>query len=287
MKKFDLRSNISILQALDEVGRAMFPESWTGSEPWSFPCDDPKALKKEKSEVAQRVREFSAVVHSIQSEINSPENETAKSEAQKRFAFAHQDLKKEEDRYQHFPISFDSWDFAFDSFRRRLDAESRLLEAFGSGQIGINYQGGVDVHWDAWRLQKGFKVYFNLAMIRVPHHYRSNPIVSTDLDATVSPENPRREPIRHSAFVQRNEFEAWLYSHEWAAHADQRLQPEERCRLMLEKIVSQTPVGKKKTRDDYLREIQSKIPGFSERGFLQVWRQVVPPSWQQAGRPRN
>lgn len=182
MPDFDLRQHYLLLQALDEVGRALFGADWTGQEPWSKPCDDPTDIFNEKARV---------------------------------------------------------------------------------------------------------RVYANLSTIREPHYLRSGPVVADDRNASVTADNPQRDPIRHAAYVLRDEFELWLFGQPWAKQALLAKDREEQCSIHLRLLAVAAPKGKTPIRSDCVTWCEDKVPSLTKKEFENAWNSATPAHWHKAGRRKE
>lgn len=283
--EFDLREHYSLLQALDEVGRVLYPQSWTGLEPWAAYSDDPKERAAEKAKVSERAKAAEALVEQARRDLRYAANEEEKAGAQERHDAAYKIFRREESCYQQFPTSFDSWQVNHDAWKRRLHAEGKLFEAFSARELMLLYRVDNEIPWDSWINQKGFRTYSNLSTVRVPHYVRSGPVVGDARDKSVSAEKPRRDPYRHAVFVRIDAFETWLYRHKWADAAFKNLPPEDQCRVVLVVLAAETPPNKKRLRGECEALCMTVTPDLAKNAFRKIWENTVPETWRTGGRP--
>jgi hypothetical protein len=284
MPTFDLTAHYSLLQAFDLIGRRIFGDDWTGSEAWTRRSDDPAVTMKERAAVGRELAEIEQQIAALGIQINYPENESQKAEAQAKYQELSDLRRTGEDRYRHFPVEYDTWIADHAAYARRSQVEDIIMGAFSSRELDLVFGAGQVLPWEDWRHRPGFKVYINLSLIRMPDRYISrHGIVQSDRDSTVSPSNPYREPGRYVAFVKAETFNDWLGKFAPNPDSPGSLAPEAQCRSMIKEMVlmNHNSVPKK---EDCWQECKRRIPKLSERAFNRQWADLTPDDWKAGGR---
>ncbi|MBD3676959.1 MAG: hypothetical protein HUJ27_00985 [Rhodobacteraceae bacterium] len=285
MFEFNLRDHYFLLQALDEIGRALYPDTWVGSEPWATPRDDPKLIAEEKRKSAEKVRVADEEVEAARRDIRYATSADEKEAADQRFLSANAEFMRADTYYRHFPENFDRWIVSYEHHQRLEGAQQKLCEALTSGDVPLVYQGNKEAPVTSWNEQSGFRIFVNLSTMREPHWERKGPLVGSDSDSTITPDNPRRIPFRHAAFVRKDEFELWLYRQDWARKHLRQLGPDEQCRILLKILAWNTPSDKKRLRQECKELCLSTIEGLTGNQFRDAWRALAPDRWKEKSRP--
>ncbi len=284
MQKLDLSAHYSLTQAFDLTGRRFFGDDWSGMEPWTRRADDPQASQNERAALSEEIVRLELSKSELSARINYAVDAADKEDGQAKYIAASDQLRKLEDRFRHFPASYDHWITTFDGYQRRSKVETLLLEAFGAGELQIYYAGNRVVCWEDWRHRPGFKLYMNLSMIRVPRSERSRSgIVQCDQDSLITPEDPYWEPTRYAAFVRADEFKQWSGKFQYAPDPSETFTPEEQCRALLKQWVT-AHVGNPLKKQDCWRDVKKRLPNLSEAAFKRVWALETPGSWRIPGR---
>ncbi len=264
MQTFDLSAHYPLLQAFDLTGRRVFGDAWTGFEAWTQWADDPAPSLNGKAALGRELAKFGRSMAALDASINYSVDAEQRKLAQAEFIDLSKKKRLAEDRFRHFPASYDGWIVQHDAFKRRCKVEALMMGAFGSSDLKVYYLGGTEMPWENWRHRPGFRVYINLSLVRVPRRERhSTGTIQLSPDSTIASESRHLGPSRYAAFVQVGEFEQWSRKFKYAPDVSEALTLEEQCRVLLKRWVTDH-FGKPLKKQDCWRDLKTRLPDLTK-----------------------
>lgn len=263
--RFDISGHYLLLQAFDRTGRKVFGGEWRGDEAFARDTEDPSGVSGERRNIQDRIKTLAASAEPHNAILASDADEEEHQAASDALHHINQELGQLKERLATLPHVTGSWLADHKAFKRRTDIESKLFEAFRSGDLDLQVGPNEIVQWRNWSRQPDFKVLFSISCVIVPRSHAGQ---------------RRRGP----AFIQLAAFDKWLGRFAGAATGTEELTPEAQLEVWLRNKIKQP---KKLSKADYKAQAREEIPDLTERAFHRVWSNTVPKSWKQGGRRRE
>lgn len=260
---YHLDHYMPLREAVWRLGRAMFPDEWTGFEIEAKPSMEPansvakrKALRTEIEGIAEHIYQLNTTpTYELSGEFQAKHREALEAAQSK-----HQTLKE-----QQFVL--DGWPPADPTHgqeaQRRCDVERRLIQAFREKELYLVVGTSRLVPWKSWIQLSDFKLSFEHSIAYTPKR-----------DSNRS---------RQVASVVKAEFEDWLIGN----YGDDALgipaSAENAAEQWMKKQIREWGQKPSPKRDSFLCEMQIAVPGLSERARKRVWSKMAPDRWKAKG----
>lgn len=261
--RFDISGHYLLLQAFDLTGRKVFGAKWRGDEAFARDAEDPSRVSGERQNVQNRIKTLAASTAPHNAILASDADEEEHQAASDALHHINQELGQLKERLATLPHLTGAWLADHETFKRRMDIEGKLFEAFLSGDLDLQVGPYEIVQWRNWSRQPDFKVLFSMSCVIVPRSHA---------------DQRRRGP----AFIERVAFNKWLNRFAGAATETHELTPEGQLEGWLREKVKGP---KESSKAVYKAQALEEIPELSARAFDRIWDNVVPENWKRRGRP--
>lgn len=261
--RFDDR--LMLLQAFDILGAHMFGDQWTGNEAWARPSDPPDLIRNKKNDLINQILAIDEEAAPLQKRFNLEPDLDEQSRLSGEMATLHKDRQDLERELQSLPNNLDTSVEDHAAFQRRKKIYQLIWDAAIAGELHFTAGNGMIIELRSWSEEKGFRLYPNLSMVRAPR---------------------RMSPRRSTVSIHRNEFEAWVSTHEPINRSKDtviELSLETRAEQRLTQLFNEMDG----TKDEYLDRLRKEFTDLSQQAALRIWAKCAPAHRKKAGRRRG
>lgn len=261
--QFDVTRYISLIEAFERTGQAMFPAEWCGLEREAAPVGGMAQAAEERKQLQAKLSEVDARLAPLHARFTAdlPDDELQVLQDE---LHPLQETRRQVDRaIKELPIVQRHQLEDEARYARRCSVEDALRTGFASGDLQLLRAPSEIVDWKGWTRDKGFVVDFRLGVVRAP--------------------SIRSACRRAPGFVHKHGFETWLSAH--YVSPDAGLSPEGRFRLWFDEQVKQnmeSPYPKaefeRMAKEDY---------GLPQTTFKRIWQDAASPAWKKRGRRKK
>lgn len=260
-RQFNMQRLYILLEAFDRLGAHIYGDQWTGMEPWATSPDAALALRQEKLQAIAEVDAVEAEIEKAQRAFKRAIDNDERTQASAALHKLGEQQQRVLEKRDSIPDISDTFIRDQAAFERRREAEATLRDGLKQGRIRLQFGPNTVFDWRDWCEAPRSRLYIALSMATVAERLSSL----------------RRAPV----FIDRTEFDAWLREIVPLNPDAPQPTPKELCAAFLRAEIRKPKNGKK---SDYWDEARKQIPGLSRNAFDQVWAEIVPASWQKAGR---
>ncbi|RKQ64141.1 hypothetical protein [Oceanibaculum indicum] len=260
-RQFDMQRLYILLEAFDRLGAHIYGDQWTGTEPWATSPEASLALRQERQQAIAEVDTVEAEIEKAQRAFNRAIDNDERTQASATLHKLREHEKALSEKLRSIPDISDTYIRDQATFERRRKAEAILRDGLKQGRIRLQFGPNTIIDWRDWCEAPRSRLYIALSMATVAGRLSSL----------------RRAPV----FIDRTEFDAWVREIAPLNPDAPQPTPKELCAAFLRAEIRKPKNGKK---SDYWDEARKQIPSLSRNAFDQVWAEIVPASWQKAGR---
>lgn len=260
---YHLDHYMPLREAVWRLGKAMFPDEWTGFEIEAKPAVEPDHQIAARRDLRRQIEGWSEHLHNLNTtptfELPSEKQADHRS-AQKEAKAKLRELKERQFILDGWPESRRSHDSGAD---RRRAVEERLTQAFRNEELSLVVGTGRIVPWTNWTQFTDFKLSFQHSIAYTPKR------------------DSNRE--RKSASVIRANFEDWVFAHYGEAGQPRPANSKIAAELWMERQLREWGQKPRPKREAFLHEMDIAVPGLSGRARLRIWDKLAPDSWKGPG----
>lgn len=256
----------TLSDAVEQIGRRLYGETWTGLEYMSQPGKSPEEIANERKPLEEELSTAETEIREIDAAIRK----TVNAEENQRLAIQYRRLEARASRLRatlnlEYPLN-DTVRDSYSAHVRGKTATETLLQAIKEFRLKVHDGRGRELNHFVW----------------------SDPRFSYCLDLSIAV-NPRisGEPRRQAARIDRDQLKNWLATLKPIVEAKHERSVEERLTEFLRQHVADARGGPRKTKDALREEALAQIAGTTGRMFDRVWPNIVPQKWRRAGAPRK
>jgi hypothetical protein len=262
--KFDLNKFYSLLEVFDRTGRLLFPNEWTGEEAWARQVGDPKTSLEEREVLKQQILELKGIEPPIGLLLGQgfQEEELEQEPSDSGAIIASQ--RNTRAMLARLPRDMGLWKADHAIYSRRKTVESELFDAFDAGEMKVQLGSSLIADWRSWSQYGGFKVYYGLSMLRIPHQAYLN---------------GRRRP----GFVRKVEFALWARKFATESSPGLDTETEDVVELWFQREV-ESANHQRFLKDDMWERAREIFSELSQRAFNRIWDNNAPKAWKSGGR---
>lgn len=256
--QFDATRYLSLVEAFERTGQAMFPEDWCGLEAWTAPVGGPAAIAAEREAILGRQAPIWEQLSKHRARLRSGTPQGELGDLQARILMLEAEDRELSQRLEELPFVEAADIEDEERFERRRVVEAKLRDAFQLGVLRLLHGPFQIVDWSGWCRSAGFKVNFRLGVIRAPVQVSA-----------------RRWTPGH---VERATFEEWIEKRAKEAWTGkEKLTPEAWVARYVELSIGSPP-----KRSTFIYELQQAFPELSARKALRLWA-GTPAFWRRPG----
>jgi hypothetical protein len=255
--------SFSLLQVFDLTGQRLYQNEWDGHEIFAAPAEDPEAFNARNQDIEAELLLLRKQDRALALEMDENPTKLERDDIreQSREIWHRRDSLQRE--LNELPLIDDIAQSDFTSYKRRVEVETILREAFLDKHLVVKLIGSSDVRYDEWIIKRRFIISFSQSIV-------------------IPPASIGNRQRRCPAYVSRAQFNEWLERFAPDPVAAGELTAEEQCRLWLRTEVDAPK--KNMTKLNYLNEAQNLFPQLSKRAFDRQWADVTPKEWKRAGK---
>ncbi len=262
---YDIAIFIPLREAAWLVGKAMFPNDWTGYELEEKPDLIKSDLRAEKARLKKaRIKAFDR----LNDLLTCPTDHLDDADYAKHRIHI-EDAKKAVAKLKSASALLNDGSgnavAEIGAFERRRQVECRLIAAFMDKQLVVIAGFNTVIPWSDWMLLPDFRFSFPLSLVFTPAR-----------DSNRS---------KRVASIPRNDFDAWMLSEFQVGAWQSARTSEEAAKLWLIDRVKRWQSGSETApkKAQIFAELKAVVTSLSERAMERAWQECAPKEWKTSG----
>ena len=261
--QFDVTQYVSLIEAFERTGQAMFPEEWCGLEREAAPEGGMAQAAGERKRLQRKLSGIDECLATLHARFTADLPDEELQALQNEFHPVQEVRKQVDQALKALPIVQRHQLEDEARYTRRCAVEDALMGAFATKDLLLLRAPSEIVDWNGWTREKGFVVDFRLGVVRAPAMRSAC----------------RRAP----GFVDKYSFESWLSAHYASPNAG--LSPEGEFRRWFGEQVRQNPESPHPKAE--FERIAKNGYGLPQMTFKRIWQNSAPAAWKKRGRRKK